>query len=74
VCRGDEDHTNVTSVIFTGCSPSDFYLFGTVKQRVQTCQSGSYEQLQANVQEILVAIDPVELVATLQAWIARERK
>jgi hypothetical protein len=55
-------------------APSDFYLFGTVKERLRTCQGGSYEELQANVHEILLAIDPVELMATMRAWMARLQK
>jgi hypothetical protein len=53
---------------------SDFYLFGIVKQRLQTCHDGSYDELQANMHVILAAIDPTELAATMQAWIVCLRK
>jgi hypothetical protein len=46
---------------------SDFYLFGTIKQRLQTCQDDSYEELQVNVHEILTAIDLTELATTMRA-------
>jgi hypothetical protein len=50
--------------------PNDFYLFETIKQQLQTCQGGSYEDLQVNVHEILAAIDPIELAVTMRAWMA----
>jgi hypothetical protein len=52
-------------------APSDFYLFGTVKQRLQTCEGGSFEELEANVHEILAFIKPFELSATMRAWMGR---
>jgi hypothetical protein len=52
-------------------SASDFYLSGTVKQRLQTCQGQSFEELQENGHEILASIGPTELAATMRAWIER---
>jgi histone-lysine N-methyltransferase SETMAR len=49
-------------------APSDSYLFGTVKQRLQTCKGRSFEELQENVHEILSLIGPDELEATMRAW------
>jgi hypothetical protein len=40
-------------------TPSDFYLFDNVKQRLQTCQNRSFEELQENVDEILDSIGPL---------------
>jgi hypothetical protein len=55
-------------------APSDFCLFGTVKQRLQTCEGQSFEELQENVHEILSSIGPDELEATMQAWMERLRR
>jgi hypothetical protein len=51
--------------------PTDFYPFDTVKQRVQTCQGGSFEELQENVYEILGSIEPTQLAGAMRAWIVR---
>jgi hypothetical protein len=37
-------------------APSDFYLFGTVKQRLQTCEGWSFEELQKNGDKIVSPI------------------
>jgi hypothetical protein len=42
-------------------APSDFYLFSTVKQRLQTCQGRSFKELQENVYDILDFIESTEL-------------
>jgi hypothetical protein len=55
-------------------APSDFYLFGTVRQRLQTCQGRSFEELQENAREILDFIGPTELAATMRAWLGRLQK
>jgi hypothetical protein len=47
--------------------PRNFYLFSTVKQRLQTCEGGSFEALQENVHEILNSIARDELGATMRA-------
>jgi histone-lysine N-methyltransferase SETMAR len=52
-------------------APSDLYLFGTVKQRLQTCQGCSLEELQENVYQILGSIELTELAGAMRAWIAR---
>jgi hypothetical protein len=51
-------------------APGDFYLFGTVKQRLQTCQGHSFEELEENLHEILGLIPHGELTATMRAWMA----
>jgi hypothetical protein len=48
---------------------SDFYVFGPMKQRLQTCQGRSFEELQENVHEILSSIGPVELEGNMQSWL-----
>jgi hypothetical protein len=50
---------------------SDFYLFETVKQRLQTRQGRSFKELQENVPEILASIGATELAATMRTWIKR---
>jgi histone-lysine N-methyltransferase SETMAR len=55
-------------------APSDFHLFGTVKQRRQTCESRSFEELQQNVHELLGFIGRDELEATMRAWMERVRR
>jgi hypothetical protein len=52
-------------------APSNFYLFGTVKQRLQTGHGHLFEELEENVDEILGSIPPAELTATMRAWMAR---
>jgi hypothetical protein len=52
-------------------APRDFSLFGTVKQRLQTCESRSFEELQENGDEILSSIGPDEFEATMRAWMER---
>jgi hypothetical protein len=42
-------------------APSDFYLFGTVKQRLPTCEGRSFEEFQENVDEIPSTLRPDEL-------------
>jgi hypothetical protein len=55
-------------------APSDFCLFGTVKQRLQTCEGRSFEELQENLHEILSSIGQYELEATMRAWMERLRR
>jgi hypothetical protein len=55
-------------------APSEFYLFGIVKQRPQTCKGRSFEELQENVHERLSSIWIDELEATMQAWMERLRR
>jgi hypothetical protein len=52
-------------------APSDSYLFGNVKQRLQTCEGRPFEDLQDSVHEILGYIGLIELAATIRAWIER---
>jgi hypothetical protein len=52
-------------------APSDVYLFGTVKQRLQTCEGRSFEELRANVHGILSSLGPYELEASMRAWMER---
>jgi hypothetical protein len=54
--------------------PHDFYLFGTMKQRLQTVEGRSFEELQENVHEILSAIGRGELEAIMRAWMERLRR
>jgi hypothetical protein len=42
-------------------APSDVPLLGSLKQRLQTCESRSFEELQGHVSEILNRIAPDEL-------------
>jgi hypothetical protein len=44
---------------------SGFYLSGTVKQRLQTCQGRSFKEPQENAHEILGSDGPTELAATM---------
>jgi hypothetical protein len=53
---------------------SDFYLFGTMKQRLQTREGRPFEELQENVHEILSSIGWEELEATIRAWTERLRR
>jgi histone-lysine N-methyltransferase SETMAR len=53
---------------------SDFYHFGAVKQRLQSCQGRLFEELQENVHEILRSARPTELAAPMRAWIERLQK
>jgi hypothetical protein len=46
-------------------------LLGTVKQRRQTCQGYSFEDLEEKVHEILGSTTPTELTATIRAWMVR---
>jgi hypothetical protein len=59
---------------FPDIAPSDFYLFGTAKQRPQTCQGQSFDELQEKVHEILSFPEPDELEATMRAWMERLRR
>jgi histone-lysine N-methyltransferase SETMAR len=49
-------------------APNDCYLFGTVKQCLQTCEGRSFEELQENVDQILRFIRLNELKATMRGW------
>jgi hypothetical protein len=53
---------------FPDIASSDSYLFGIVKQRPQTCQGQSVDELQEKVHEILSFPEPDELEATMRAW------
>jgi hypothetical protein len=55
-------------------APSDFSLFGTVKQRLQTCEGRSFKEFPKNGHEILKFIGPDDLEATMRAWMERLRK
>jgi hypothetical protein len=45
-----------------------------VKKRLQTCQDASFEELEANVVEILGWIAPTELTAAMRSWMARLKR
>jgi hypothetical protein len=53
---------------------SPFYLFSTVKQRLQICEGQSFKELQKNVDEMLSSIGLDELEAIRQGWIKRLRR
>jgi hypothetical protein len=48
-------------------APSDFCLFGTVEQPLQTCQGRSFEELRENTREIMGSIGPTGLAGTVRA-------
>jgi histone-lysine N-methyltransferase SETMAR len=71
-CIHDNNFTRIPHPPYSPhIAPSDLYLFGTMKQRLQTCQGCSFEELQENVHQILGSIEPSELVGAMRAWIAR---
>jgi len=52
-------------------APSDFYLFGTVKHRLEGCMGETVEDLKENVSEILSTISEEELMAAFLNWMER---
>jgi hypothetical protein len=52
-------------------APSDFYLFATVKEKLERIQVADEDQLFDCLQEILSGIDHGELDGVLQAWMRR---
>jgi hypothetical protein len=55
-------------------TPSTFDPFDPMKKQRYTCQSGSSEELQTNVHEILMSTGPSEITATMRVWMARLQK
>jgi hypothetical protein len=55
-------------------APSDLYLLSNVKQRLQTCQNPSFEELRDNGGEIFGSIARDELKRLMRAWMDRVRK
>jgi hypothetical protein len=52
-------------------SPSDFYLFPTVKEKLERIQVADEDQFSECLQEILRGIDQEELNGIFQAWMLR---
>jgi hypothetical protein len=52
-------------------APSDFYLFPTVKERLERIQPADEDQFFESLQEILNGLDHEELNAVFQAWVRR---
>jgi hypothetical protein len=74
-CVADNKFTRIFHPPYSqDIAPSEFYLFDLVKQRPQTCECRSLEELQENVHEILSSIWTDELEATMQAWMERVRR
>jgi len=55
-------------------APSDFYLFGTIKDRLRSIQGHTAEELFQNVEEILNAISGEEIERVFLDWMERCRK
>jgi hypothetical protein len=52
-------------------APSDFYLFGYVKQLLSGCQSADQNSLLQAVGDILVAIEQITLESVFHNWMER---
>jgi hypothetical protein len=52
-------------------APSDFYLFGNMKQRLVKCHGTTKEELFQNVNEILESISEDELVHVFLNWMTK---
>jgi hypothetical protein len=50
-------------------APSDFYLFPTVKERLEGIQLADEDQFFESLQEILNGLDHEELNAIFRAWV-----
>jgi hypothetical protein len=57
--------------VHSDVAPSDVYLFGTVKHRLEGCMGKTVEDLTENVSEILKMISEEELIAAFLNWIER---
>jgi hypothetical protein len=55
-------------------APSDFYLFGTVKNRLEQIQASDADDFFEQLQEILSSISVEELERVFAAWIDRVRQ
>jgi hypothetical protein len=55
-------------------APSDFYLFGTVKNRLEQIQASDADDFFEQLTEILNSISPEELERVFAAWIDRIRQ
>jgi transposase len=54
-------------------APSDFYLFGTVKQRLQQAQFSEEDDFFEELDTILMSISKDELMKVFQSWLERVR-
>jgi hypothetical protein len=52
-------------------APSDFYLFPTVKEKLERTQVAGEDQFLESLQAILRGIDQEELNGVFQAWVPR---
>jgi hypothetical protein len=55
-------------------APSDFYLFGKVKNRLEQIQASDADDFFEQLEEILSSISVEELERVLAAWIDRVRQ
>jgi hypothetical protein len=55
-------------------APSDFYLFPTVKKKLERTQMADEDQFFESLEAILRGIDQEELNRVFQAWVERIRK
>jgi hypothetical protein len=55
-------------------APSDFYLFLTVKEKLERTQMADEDQFFESLEAILRCIDQEELNTVFQAWVERVRK
>jgi hypothetical protein len=55
-------------------APSDFYLFPTVKERLERIQLADEDQFFESLQEILDGLDHEELNAVFRTWVRRAQE
>jgi hypothetical protein len=51
--------------------PSDFYLFGMLKEKFKNCPARTFDELKPEVDSILKSKSEAELISVFQTWLRR---